>query len=69
MSGGVKKVAERKVETHGHGFTELQYMLKGDAEEMEKVSSILIDTVKYIDMFKKSQGAKMQELKPNDPKF
>lgn len=36
---------------------------------MQKVSNILLDTVKYADMFKKSQGCKMNELNPDDPKF
>lgn len=36
---------------------------------MQKVSSSLQDTVKYIEMFKRSQGCKLKELNPNDPKF
>jgi len=44
-------------------------MLQGDAEEMQNVSNHLINTVKYIDMFKKSQGCRINELNPLDPKF
>lgn len=34
MVGGRKKATAIKVEEFGHGFTELQVLLKGDAEEM-----------------------------------
>lgn len=43
--------------------------MQGDAEEIFKVSSILVDTVKYTQMFKASQGAKMNETNSTDPKF
>jgi hypothetical protein len=36
---------------------------------MIKVSEILSDTVKYIDVFKKSQGGKLNEINPSDPRF
>lgn len=34
-----------------------------------KVSETLADTVKYIEMFKQSQGSKLCEVNPLDPKF
>ncbi len=56
-------------EDFGKGFALFESMLKGDELEMQKVSSILMDTVKYIEMFKQSQGCKMHEMNPTDPKF
>ena len=36
---------------------------------MQKVSNVLTDSVKYIETFKSSQGCRMNELYPDDPKF
>jgi hypothetical protein len=44
-------------------------MLQGEAVEIMKVSETLADTVKYIEMFKQSQGSKLCEVNPLDPKF
>ncbi len=56
-------------EVFGVGFDEFNLTLKTDAQEMIKVSEILSDTVKYIDVFKKSQGGKLNEINPSDPRF
>lgn len=69
MKAGVQKKADKKVEKHGHGFTEFVLMLKGDAEQILKVSQTLAQTVKYTKMFKETQGARMDDANPSDPKF
>ena len=53
----------------GNALSHLRKMLKGNAEEILLVSKTLVDTVKYMQMFKHSQGAKMNEMNPTDPKF
>jgi len=54
MRAGTLKKADKKVEKHGHGFTEFVLLLKGDAEEILKVSQTLAQSVKYTKMFKET---------------
>jgi hypothetical protein len=63
------KTSLNQEDSIGLGFYEFKSLLVGDAREMERVSNILLNAVKYSTIFKESQGCKLAEVKPDDPRF